>query len=517
MGISSSHEASSELTVIEREMFKGEYAKLEEVINNDPAEITISSEDRKILPPQFLDIANKLHQNYLYWKHLRNTQKTTKPTFYLHTREGITQAAAKVAETGTPIDQEILLILEARIALMTINSLMLAAEEYLQANYLQNAKESVDTALSTLYEFIKTREQLEPSLEAAVASIRQDIANEPEANQYASYLVTQILRLQCFPLISEPKFYVVRNQLEKLGETLVLLIPDDINAPLSKPVGKQQIDALMTRLLLAMVEQEAYITTITHKYLVDDISFSPDGTYLATASEDGTAKLVEVATGREVTNVRHRGGVKAVSFSPNGTYLATASGDKTAKLIEVATGREVTTITHWNEVKAVSFSHDGTYLVTISDDNTAKLLEVATGRKVTTIGHGYWINTISFSPDGTYLATASGDKTAKLTEVATGRKVTTIRHKDWVQDVSFSPDGTYLATASFDRTTKLVEIATGIEVITIRHKDKVRNVLFSPDGTYLTTVSDDNTAKLVEVATGREVITIRHKDNLSSI
>jgi len=48
---------------------------------------------------------------------------------------------------------------------------------------------------------------------------------------------------------------------------------------------------------------------------------------LVTASWDGTAALVEVATGREVARIRHEGNVDAVAFSPGGRYLETA-GEK---------------------------------------------------------------------------------------------------------------------------------------------------------------------------------------------
>ncbi|NES85059.1 MAG: WD40 repeat domain-containing protein [Moorea sp. SIO2B7] len=512
----SSH-TSFALTIIEQEIFRGNYEEIQEIMANDPVEINIPPEDGQILPPQFLNLADKLHKNYLYWKHLRDTQTTTKATFYLYTKEGIDQAAKKVAEAGTPIDPDIFLILEAQIALATINSLIISAETYLKEGYLQDAKESVDTALSTLYEFIKTREKLEPSLKKAVAGIRQDIANNPEASQYASYLMKQIEKLKDSPLIREEKFYVITKQLKKLGETLILLIPANPNTPLSQPKDEKAIDHLMTRLLFTMAQEDAYVTTITHEKSVRDLTYSPDGTYLATASFDKTAKLVEVATGREITTITHRDLVYAVKFSPDGNYLATISKDKTAKLVAVTTGREVTTISHENQIYALTFSPDGTYLATASRDKTAKLVAVATGTEVTWINHRDSVRAVTFSPDGTYLATASNDYTAKLVAVATGTEVTRITHKNQVRAVKFSPDGTYLATASCDKTAKLMAVATGTEVTTIIHKDWVSDVNFSPDGTYLATKSNDYTIKLVAVATGRRVTTIIHENQVTAV
>jgi WD40 repeat protein len=532
---------SSSLALVVREIFKNKDAIPQEVIDNDRANINISSEAAEILPPEFLNIAKKLHQNYLYWQHLRDTQKTTKATFYLYIKEGIAQAAEKVAEAGTPIEQNILLILETRIALATISSLLLAAAEYLKVGYLQDAKESVDTALSTLYEFIKTREKLEPSLEAAVASIRQDIANEPETHQYASYVATQILRSQDSLLIDEPKFYVVRKHLAKLSETLILLIPADINTSLSQPVNQAQIDALTTRLLFAIAEKDAYITitTIRHENEVNSVSFSPDSTYLATASF-GTVKVVEVATGREVTTIKHKHRVNSVSFSPDSTYLATISRDGINKIVEVATGRKVTDKVFFDESASHALlSPDSTYLAISYWNCSVKVVELATGRPTTTICHSeyalfptfspdgegdlYLLEDpasapgIKFFPDGTYLATASDDGTAKLVKVATGREITTIRHKHRVNSVFFSPDSAYLRTISNDGIEKIVEVATGREVTFNRSDFGFNDPSSASNGTYRAMKSSNKTVKLVEVATGRVVTNIRTDGGLHSL
>jgi hypothetical protein len=393
--------SSSLLTVFEGIIFDERDDSRQDIREHDPVNILLSAEDRHNLPAGFLKIADKLHQTYLDWKHRRNQYQPTQTTFYRYIHKKIERAAAKVAESGTPLDPPIFLILESKIAFLTLNSSLMAAQDYRKVGYLQDMKESVDTALSVLYELIKTREKLEPSLDAAVASIRQDITNDPETDQFVAYVATQISRLR--DSISEPKLYIVRSQLDKLKETLTLLSSADGNSSLSK---SDKLDDLMNRLFLAMVEQEAYTTTITHQNRVDSVSFSPDGTYLATRSRK-TTQLVEVATGRVVTTPAQ---VDSVSFSPDGIYRATALS-YTTQLVEVATGRVVTTIRHGDYVLEILFSRDGTYLATASQDNTAKLVEVATGRVVTTIRHQSAVYCVQFSPDGTYLATISYDKT----------------------------------------------------------------------------------------------------------
>jgi WD40 domain-containing protein len=78
---------------------------------------------------------------------------------------------------------------------------------------------------------------------------------------------------------------------------------------------------------------------------VHPVAFSPDGTILATSSDDDTARLWDVATQQQIGAPMIAAPVNAflarLTFSPDGRILATADGEGTARLWDVAFPRDL--------------------------------------------------------------------------------------------------------------------------------------------------------------------------------
>lgn len=71
-----------------------------------------------------------------------------------------------------------------------------------------------------------------------------------------------------------------------------------------------------------------------HERWVYSAVFSPDGARVLTASDDGTARLWDAATGKEIAVLRgHESGVISAVFSPDGRRILTASTDKNSAIV----------------------------------------------------------------------------------------------------------------------------------------------------------------------------------------
>jgi WD40 repeat protein len=266
-----------------------------------------------------------------------------------------------------------------------------------------------------------------------------------------------------------------------------------------------------------------------HLKYINDIGFHPTKDLLITGSDDRTARIWKVPSGKETLilqgylndvdeKILGDGYMYWVAFmneiklSPDGKYLAVGKTGHKAKLLDFRTGKVDHILEgHEDIVISMDFSTDGKLLATGAADGTAKVWNVETGEMLRSVPEGtsnipYF--SVDFSPDGKLLATGSWDGYVRIWDVETGEFIQGIKAHDNASPytVQFSHNGLYVISGGLDQKLKLFEIDTGIEIREfIGHTSVVSSVRRHPDGHVIISGSWDGKAKLWDVASGMQL------------
>jgi WD40 repeat protein len=218
----------------------------------------------------------------------------------------------------------------------------------------------------------------------------------------------------------------------------------------------------------------------------------------------------------------HTSGVFNVSYSPNGKWLATASKDKTVRIWEADTAecKEVALCKgHGNDVYRVLFSPDSKLLASASDDQSVRLWSVPSGELVRTLtGHTGDVYNLAFSPDGKMLASSSYDQTVRLWEVQTGKELHVLKgHSARVLGVAFTSDGSRVVSSSPSSggtgehsEIRVWDAASGQEMYVMPEVVKgVVSIALSPDGKRVAGACQNGTVRIWELANGLESMVLR--------
>ena len=109
-----------------------------------------------------------------------------------------------------------------------------------------------------------------------------------------------------------------------------------------------------------MMQGDELATLKGHAGVVRAVAFSPDGTMIASAGDDGTVRLWECATNLEVRSLQgHEGKVLAIAFG-TAPLLASVGDDKTVRLWDWKSGTALSSLTGPTKaLECVAVSPDG--------------------------------------------------------------------------------------------------------------------------------------------------------------
>jgi RNA polymerase sigma factor (sigma-70 family) len=247
-----------------------------------------------------------------------------------------------------------------------------------------------------------------------------------------------------------------------------------------------------------------------HGDAIHGLSYAPDGKTIASASYDGTVRLWEAATGKELRQINAGAmpRLSSVAFSPDGKTLATTDTSDTVSLWEAETGKGVGNLSAAARgVVSAVWSKDGKQIVAGFEDGNVSVWDVASARELHHVrGREMPALSVAFAPDGKTFAAGYGDwqdgrRDLKaggvvLWDTATGKVVR--RFEDYiapVQGIAFAPDGKALAAVTLNSSVLLWDPATGKPLAgSPGHQAGMRAVAFAA-GRVLLTAGYDRTIR----------------------
>ena len=239
------------------------------------------------------------------------------------------------------------------------------------------------------------------------------------------------------------------------------------------------------------------------------VALTRDGRTAASVGRDGTIRLWEVATGRELRRFSV-GPAQAtgLAFAPDGKRLAATGGNGNARLWDVASGRLLREFP--KGCGPVTFSHDGLNLIAGFGENGVCVWETATGKELLrTAKHRRAVVAVAFSADDKAVLSAGSyeDRTIRFHELATGKeRGQPVNHQNNIQAFALSPDGRTLAIAGYFPALQLRDAATGKVIRTLDGgKTWCRSVAFTPDGRGVVSGAEDGAVRLWDAHTGKEL------------
>ncbi|KAG8702740.1 hypothetical protein FRC09_004569 [Ceratobasidium sp. 395] len=252
-----------------------------------------------------------------------------------------------------------------------------------------------------------------------------------------------------------------------------------------------------------------------HTRAVKSVAYSPDGAYIVSGSLDKTIRIWDAYARQPVGQPLegHINSVTSVAYSPDGAYITSGSYDRTIRIWDAHTGQPVGQPLegHTSYVHSVAYSPDGAYIVSGSDDRTIRIWDAYTRQSVgqPLEGHTSSVKSVAYSPDGAYIVSGSDDSIIRIWDAHTGQPVgqPLEGHTSWVNSVAYSPGGAYIVSGSEDRTIRIWDAYTCqlVGQPLEGHTDFVKSVAYSPNGTYIVSGSLDYTIRIWDTHTHQSV------------
>ena len=277
-------------------------------------------------------------------------------------------------------------------------------------------------------------------------------------------------------------------------------------------------DDCTIRIWTAGSNQSAVQPLSAHSSPVNSVIISFDGAIIVSGSDDGLVRVWNAQTGQAALPPLHghTGQVNSVAISANGRLIASASTDCSVRLWDAQSGAVVgNPMRHISSVTSVTFTPDGCWIASASVNNVPYLWDI-TEQPAPALGplrYHAQASVIAFSLTGKLIAAGDSSGYIHIWNVDTGCLTCRLLHQYSVHSLAFSPGGMRIVSGRENATADMWEVGTGRQMHVLRgHTDTVRSVSWSLDDQFIATGSDDHSVRLWDAMTGAPLATLRGHD-----
>jgi len=237
--------------------------------------------------------------------------------------------------------------------------------------------------------------------------------------------------------------------------------------------------------------------------------FLPDGKRALTAGNDGAVLLWDLEKGSVVHEFRgHTKHILELAVAPDGKTFASASWDRTVRIWNLADGTEKLRLKSSSDVNTLTFTHSGDLLFSGHKDGMIRVWNTDTGLNAGEIyGHEMAVTHLSVSEDGSRLISAGIDGSVRIWSLPDrSEKFELWSHEGPVYATAFTKDGLHALSGGRDGSVILWDIASGRALKTIQaHEGPVWAVSFSPDQRFAISSGSDEKVRVWHLETGERI------------
>lgn len=295
------------------------------------------------------------------------------------------------------------------------------------------------------------------------------------------------------------------------------------------------------------------LKTLPHPNWVTSNAISQDGKLIVTGCKDGTIRIWETKTGKELRALKKHENINGLTLTPDGKIAATygnyldkklcvwdlknykllnelESPDNTISVDITPNGKNLViggyngVIYVWdlkrdqnvnnsydpsNFVNEVAITPDQKIAVTASQNNCIYIWDLVEKKLLNKLeSHTGFVNSVAITPDGKKAISGSADCTVRVWDLETGENLKTLKnHMHYVNTVAITPDGKKAISGDVEGNVYVWDLETSDCLKTLPgHTDSIRSVAMTPDGKIAITASNDNTTRVWDMEKGSSTL-----------